>query len=91
MKKKALALVLTGLIAPSLSGCQDLKRMGKDFDSGMRGLDRTLRVYSHDGDLLSEYSGTFDILVDKNGSKVKFDLDGKRTMIYNAIVIVEED
>lgn len=49
-----------------------------------------MKVYSHEGELLAEYEGKFDISENESGTKVKFDLNGKRTIIYNAIVIVDE-
>jgi hypothetical protein len=40
---------------------------------------------------MTTYKGKFDISENSDGTKVKFDINGKRVMIYNAIVIVEED
>lgn len=75
-----------------LQGC------GESFDRGVKdiqsdlggGLDRICYVYSYDGQLLTQYEGKFDIKNNDSGTQVKFDLNGKRTIIYNAIVIVEE-
>ena len=53
------------------------------------GLERTAEVYDYNGNLLKTYSGKFD--VESSVERVKFDIDGKRIMIYNAIVIIEED
>lgn len=66
-------------------------RLSKDISSSVSGMDRTLRAYSLDGELLETYSGKFDISENSNGAKVKFDKGNKRIIIYNAIVIVEED
>ncbi|GIO33110.1 hypothetical protein J2TS6_42510 [Paenibacillus albilobatus] len=63
----------------------------KDYDSTVNGLKRTAVVYDQSGNKIKEYKGTFDVEVNEYGNKVKFDLDGKRILIYNATVIVEED
>lgn len=58
------------------------------------GLYRTVKVYDFEGDLLQEYEGKFD--VDENQTegivKVKFDLDGKRHVIYcsSGTVVIDE-
>jgi hypothetical protein len=36
------------------------------------------------------YEGKFDVQADKYGNKIKFDINGKRVLIYNATVIVAE-
>jgi hypothetical protein len=54
------------------------------------GLDRHMEVYTPDGTLVRTYEGKFDIEANEYGNKVLFDVDGKRIIIYNAIVIVEE-
>jgi len=56
----------------------------------MGGLKRTAKVYSSDGDLIAQYEGKFDVQSSEFGNKVLFDIDGKRVIIYNATVIVEE-
>lgn len=54
------------------------------------GLVRTVDVYDLSGNLLKEYTGKIDVQDTEYGNKVLFDLDGKRTIIYNATVIVQE-
>lgn len=63
-----------------------LKSLNSDFNGG---LDRTITVYSDTGEVLKKYRGKCDI--ESNESKVLFDMDGKRVIIYNAIVIAEEN
>lgn len=97
MKKMFMALIIIMLMfLVSACGEQEKARMEKDRISESEGLNRTVDVYSYDGQLLRHYEGKFDI--DSNtsadgattGSKIKFDLDGKRHIIYNAIVITDE-
>lgn len=91
MKRKMLSLVIMATLMVTLStGCQSIQRMGKNVSSSSSGLERVMKVYSHEGELLAEYEGKFDISENESGTKVKFDLNGKRTIIYNAIVIVDE-
>lgn len=54
------------------------------------GLDRTVTVYDSSGNQIAVYEGKIDIEDSEYGNKVKFDLDGKRVMLYNCSVIVEE-
>lgn len=62
----------------------------KDWDSNYNGgLKRTISVYSYDGNLLKKYSGKCDI-EENESNKVLFDINGKRVIIYNAVVIAEE-
>lgn len=90
MKKIALiiALVLGCLL---FTGCtEEAQRNMKTFQSNWTGgLNRTVSVYSYDGDLLREYTGKFDISDSEN--KVYFDLDGKRVIIQGGIMISEEN
>lgn len=91
MKNKKIMLIsLILIVLIILTGCESWKRTKKDWNSNMSGLDRVLKVYSYDGELIAAYEGKFDISENSNGTKVKFDIDGKRIIIYNAIVIVEE-
>lgn len=95
LKKKSMFLVfLVGaIITISLTACDSasLERLQKTNDSDQNGgLDRILTVYSNDGKQLAQYEGKFDIEENDAGTKVLFDLNGKRTIIYNAIVIAQE-
>lgn len=73
----------------TLSGCASCDREWKTIGSDLGGgLYRTVKVYDYSGNLLAEYEGKLDI--QDNESKVFFDLNGKRIIIYNAIVVTEE-
>lgn len=99
-KSKVLNVILaTALLCTTLMACdgrQKNEREEKDKLSEEEGLDRVLTVYSQDGTKIKTYEGKFDI--DSNsdinggasGSKIKFDLNGKRHIIYNALVINDE-
>lgn len=97
MKKKMLGLVLSVGLVVGLSGCgvASVERGIKDMQSSVTGLDRVVEVYDYNGELLKKYRGKIDIEAPTEGSsmqqKVKFDVNGKRVMIYNGIVVVEEE
>lgn len=91
MRKKiiSIACIVIGA-AFILTGCASWRREVKSFSSNLGGgIDRTVTVYANTGEKIAEYSGKIDI--ESNENKVLFDLDGKRTIIYNAIVIAQED
>lgn len=92
MKKNKLAVALVlGLVLTSLAGCSEsFKRTAKDIDSNWGGLNRVATVYDSNGNVIKRYEGKFDVQADQYGNKVKFDINGKRVLIYNATVIVEE-
>ncbi len=70
--------------------CQVWERRFKDFTSSLSGINRTAYVYSANGELLKVYRGKFDIEVNEYGNKVKFDINGKRVLMYNVSVVIEE-
>lgn len=91
MKKKLLCMAMIAAIAVGVTGCESWDRfkkdVGSDFDGG---LNRKVTAYDYNGNILYEYSGKVDIQM--NESKVLFDTeDGKRVIIYNAIVVTEEE
>ena len=49
------------------------------------GLERTINIYTADGELMQTYSGKIDLEMSEGGY-VKFDLDGKRYIYYNCFV-----
>lgn len=91
MKKKIIATLLCAGIALMVSRCtSEFDREMKSISSNWNGgLDRTVTVYDMQGEPIKEYTGKID--VEANEGKVLFDLDGKRTIIYNATVIVQEN
>lgn len=71
---------------------------GAGFQRGLKslqsnyggGLDRTITVYDYNGNEIKSWSGKFD--VQESESRVFFDDEnGKRVIIYNGIVINEEN
>lgn len=69
------------------SGERALKTM-RSNNSG--GLERVVKVYSNNGELIQTYDGKIDVEDTEYGNKVLFDLNGKRVVIYNATIVVEE-
>ncbi len=90
--KKIIITAVAILMITILSGCgESFQRSVKTFKSEYAGgLERRVEVYSATGELLKTYEGKLDIESNEYGNKVLFDMDGKRTIIYNATVIVEE-
>ena len=88
--KRIIAGTLTFvLIVGSLCGCAGFQRSMKTIGSDITGgLDRTVTVYSYDGEKLGEWSGKFD--VSSSEQETFFDIDGKRVIIQNGIIINEE-
>lgn len=50
-----------------------------------QGLERTITVYTADGEVLAEYEGLIDI-EQSEGGYIKFDFEGKRYIYYNCFV-----
>lgn len=75
------------------TGCgESWERTVKDLDSEYTGgLNRTITVYDQNGQAIKQYKGKVDIRDSEYGNKVLFDLDGKRVVIYNAVVVAEEN
>lgn len=92
IKRKMIAVLATvTLLASTMTGCASIGREIKNFESEITGgLERTVKAYGPDGKLVGEWSGEIDIQTNDYGNKVLFDLDGKRIVLYNATVIVEE-
>lgn len=86
MKKKIVAVGMAVMLALGMTGCASWNRavtdMKSDFSGGMQ---RTIKVYTANGDLLAEYEGKID-LSSNEGGYVKFDYDGKRYIYYNCFV-----
>lgn len=49
------------------------------------GLERTITVYTADGEVIAQYSGLIDIATSEGGY-IKFDFEGKRYIYYNCFV-----
>jgi len=90
-KNKLTVMLVLGMILMSLTGCASLERAKKDISSDFGGgLNRVATVYDMNGNVIKRYEGKFDVEANEYGNKIKFDINGKRVMIYNATVIVEE-
>lgn len=89
--KILMGVMLIIVLTFSMTGCAGLTRMGKSIGSDLTGgLDRVVTVYDQNGNVIQTYEGKIDIEDTDYGNKILFDLNGKRTVIYNSIVIVEE-
>lgn len=84
----ALLVGLTLYLTQTASGARDVKSALSDVSGG---LDRTVKVYDYDGDLLEEYRGRIDIRSTDVAGRVLFDLNGKRITIDGGIIITEEE
>lgn len=97
MKIKSTTIKLIAIIAAIITllcftGCTEscarsCKSCSSDWNGG---LSREIIVYSMTGQELFRVTGKFDIEENSNGTKVLFDLDGKRYVFYNCSVIVIE-
>ena len=84
--KKFLCVVSIALGMLSLTSCASMSRLCTDMKSDIcGGLNRTVTVYTANGDILAQYQGKIDIETNAGGY-VKFDLDGKRYIYYNCFV-----
>lgn len=85
----AITIILI-LMITMLCGCASWTRFWKDVGSDVSGgLYRVVTVYSYDGKELAKLKGKIDI-EEREGGIVKFELNGKRYMYYNAVVEVVE-
>lgn len=64
-----------------------LKDLKSDYTGG---IERTIKVYDYNGNVLETYEGKIDV-DDKENGTTKFDLDGKRTIIKGGIVVIQEN
>ena len=89
--KRIIAGTLTFvLLVGSLCGCAGFQRSMKTIGSDITGgLDRTVTVYSYDGEKLGEWSGKFD--VSSSEQETFFDINGKRVILQGGIIINEEE
>lgn len=86
MKKKIIAILCGILITISFSGCSSWDRAVTDMKSDINGgLNRTIKIYTANGDLMAEYNGKIDIDMN-DGGYVKFDYNGKRYIYYNCFI-----
>lgn len=85
MKKIGLVLIMVAMLG-ALSGCSSCSRAITDLKSDVNGgMERTVNVYTANGDIIATYQGKIDI-EDADGGYVKFDFEGKRYIYYNCFV-----
>lgn len=86
MRKRLIAIGMVMILAFGTTGCASCSRAFTDIKSDFSGgLQRTIKVYTANGDLIAEYEGKIDI--DTNdGGYVKFDYNGKRYIYYNCFI-----
>ena len=93
MKRKIFrvtAIIIACLVILFGSSCASCERCAKDCSSEIQnGMNRVIRVYDYEGDLIAEYEGWIDV-EDNGGSYCLFHVNGKRYMYYNAIVEIIE-
>jgi hypothetical protein len=75
MKKYLIVIAITICMILTLFGCESWERGMVDLKSEFGGLDRIIRVYTANGEIIAEYEGKIDIAV-TDGGYVKFDHDG---------------
>lgn len=81
----AIALILGGMLwyfNGTASGKRAMVDQRSDFSNGM---ERTIKVYTADGNIIAEYTGKIDI-EDNAGGYLLFDFEGKRYTYYNCFV-----
>ena len=82
----ALALSATLFLSSCASWSSNMKSMACDFNGG---LNRTVTVYSYNGDVLGQWSGKF--AVSESPNVTFFDINDKRVIIHGGIIINEEN
>ena len=80
----AVAVTLLICICIAVLNTNSFRRELVDIKSDYVGLERTINVYTANGDLIASYSGRIDI--DSSDGVVKFDYNGKRYIYYNCFV-----
>lgn len=86
MKKIVAVVVVLALAIGLMTGCASVDRFKTDVKSEINdGLQRTITVYTANGDVIAKYEGKIDIQ-ESDGGYVKFDFNGKRYIYYNCFV-----
>lgn len=83
--KKIFAIIAVAIMTLSLCSCASWNRAVNDLKSDFgNGLNRTVTVYTADGNVIAEYKGKIDL--EQSANYVKFDFKGKRYIYYNCFV-----
>lgn len=81
--KKILIMLFTVF---ALTGCATFDRFKTNVKSEVNnGLERTITIYTANGDVITQYEGKIDIKAN-DGGYVLFDYKGKRYTYYNCFV-----
>ena len=80
-------IIMLAVVLNKASVQRKIKSISSDYSGG---LERTVTVYDYNSNIIKQYEGKIDI-EESSTDKVKFDLDGKRYIIYGGIVIVDEN
>ena len=87
--RKFIAIILVLIMCLSMAGCASLQRemksIGSDFSGGLY---RRVTAYDYNGNVLGVWEGKFD--VSASTTETFFDLNGKRVILQNCIIINEE-
>jgi len=81
-------IMLVGLVALGVSGCQDVKHIAKSLKTSTVGARRTVTLYSHDGAKIREWKGRMKL--ENVGSTARFIADGKVVHISGTFVVQED-
>ena len=90
MLKKIKFIILPVIMGMSLVGCTSIEKEFKTFKSGTTGLHRIAKVIAMDGTLVAEYESKSMLVSDGDGGTIVLDFDGKRVVLCNSQVIIEE-
>lgn len=82
----AICIGIVWFCSTSESGKQALKEQQSDLNGGLQ---RTITLYSYDGEKIKSWTGKFD--VSSSETETYFDIDGKRVIIHGGIVVNEEN
>lgn len=81
-------IALCIFLAPAV-GCASCERCQSDCASELNnGLNRTINIYTYDGELVATYRGKIDIETGHD-DYILFHLNGKRYIYYYGISIIE--
>lgn len=89
--KKFLLTGLLGTVLIGMSGCTEIQSSIKDTESDVSGLNRTVNVYSDNGEVLKTYTSKNMRVKDGDGGTITLDFNGRRVIICNAHVVIEEN
>lgn len=91
MKRKLITLALVGLVCVGATGCTTTwEKVKKDMESETKGLHRKVKVIAMDGSVVEEYESKSMLVTDGDGGTITLDFEGKRIVLCNSQVIIEE-